>query len=273
MTEPLHELLRQLSIYSREKDVFWILGYRYDCEQSLLTICEHLATEIESKYIPLPCDKEGKPWKLHEECVCNGHTWTIDGLDDSEVLIGRILDDGCDTVVTKWENPLNLKRPTPPVLDPDGVEIKEEETLYGTGREQHRYTVQKPYSINEEVGKRFCVQCYDHDEGNVVWCDPSMLTHEQPVFDVNGVPCKVGDKVWYTDKLGGHRTIKKLVNGGVNLVGDGSQAITYGYELTHQEPDSLEKLRDDLKKSTVYAENPVLDQYIERLAALIERSA
>lgn len=73
-----------------------------------------------------------------------------------------------------------LKRPAPEVLGADGLPLNEDDTVYGTGREQHRYTVQVPYSINEAVGQRFCVQCYDHDEGNITWCDPSMLTHTPP---------------------------------------------------------------------------------------------
>lgn len=73
-----------------------------------------------------------------------------------------------------------VKRPAPEVLGADGLPLNEDDTVYGTGREQHRYTVQVPYSINEAVGQRFCVQCYDHDEGNITWCDPSMLTHTPP---------------------------------------------------------------------------------------------
>lgn len=82
--------------------------------------------------------------------------------------------------ITEWLDRWFVKRPAPKVLDADGVEIKEDDTMFGTGREQHRYTVQSPYSINKEVGERFCVRCYDHDEGNIVWCDPSMLTHREP---------------------------------------------------------------------------------------------
>lgn len=74
----------------------------------------------------------------------------------------------------------SAKRPAPEALGADGLPIKEDDTVYGTGRQQHRYTVQVPHSINEEVGERFCVQCYDHDEGNITWCDPSMLTHTPP---------------------------------------------------------------------------------------------
>lgn len=73
-----------------------------------------------------------------------------------------------------------VKRRAPEVLGADGLPLDEDDTVYGTGREQHRYTVQVPYSINEVIGQRFCVQCYDHDEGNITWCDPSMLTHTPP---------------------------------------------------------------------------------------------
>lgn len=73
-----------------------------------------------------------------------------------------------------------VKRAIPEVLGADGLPLNEDDTVYGTGREQHRYTVQVPYSINEVLGRRFCVQCYDHDEGNITWCDPSMLTHTPP---------------------------------------------------------------------------------------------
>lgn len=73
-----------------------------------------------------------------------------------------------------------VKRPAPEVLGADGLPLDEDDTVYGMGREQHRYTVQVPYSITEVLGQRFCVQCYDHDEGNITWCDPSMLTHTPP---------------------------------------------------------------------------------------------
>ncbi|WP_302796938.1 hypothetical protein [Adlercreutzia equolifaciens] len=73
-----------------------------------------------------------------------------------------------------------VKRRAPEVLGADGLPLDEDDTVYGMGREQHRYTVQVPYSINEVIGQRFCVQCYDHDEGNITWCDPSMLTHTPP---------------------------------------------------------------------------------------------
>lgn len=73
-----------------------------------------------------------------------------------------------------------VKRRAPEVLGADGLPLDEDDTVYGMDREQHRYTVQVPYSINEAVGRRFCVQCYDHDEGNITWCDTSMLTHTPP---------------------------------------------------------------------------------------------
>lgn len=76
------------------------------------------------------------------------------------------------------DSTLHLAKPK--VLDADGVPVCEEETVYGTGREQHRYTVQVPCDINPELGERFSVRCYDHNDGGIAWVDPSMLTHKEP---------------------------------------------------------------------------------------------
>lgn len=276
MTKPLHRLLRWLSIYPREEDIFWILGNRYDCEQSLPTICEHLATEIESEYIPLLCDSDGKPWKLREECVCNGYTWTIDGFDDSEVLIGRILDDGCDTVVTKWENPLNLKRPTPPVLDADGVEIKVGDVVYLADEDGSVEFIVEAlpapnfYQAVQVVSGRFYTSY-----------DPPRLTHEKPVFDANGVRICKGDTVWhvYTGQKATVTTVyrddKKRVE--VKIAG---HLMDYDpSDLTHQEPDSFTKAMDRFQ--SILEDKDGLDHETEdklwkvhkRLASLIEKDA
>lgn len=121
--------------------------------------------EIELHYLIGGADKG----RFQEVTVNRGPVWMLSftGVDHERLYR---YDSECDI----------LKRPAPEVLGADGLPLNEDDTVYGTGREQHRYTVQVPYSINDEVGERFCVQCYDHDEGNVVWCDPSMLTHTPP---------------------------------------------------------------------------------------------
>ncbi len=185
MTKPLHEQLRGIRPGSFTDDLAEIAGAEPQKKGEILgelfdrTVVA-LADRIENEYLPLPCDEEGKPWKVGDPVIdFDGSKSTITGLkwDGEEWLIlsrwgGK--DDGVTSTAS------SCKRPDPPVLDADGVEIKSDDTVYGTGREQHRYTVQVPYSINKEYGERFCVQCYDHDAGNIVWCDPSMLTHKEP---------------------------------------------------------------------------------------------
>lgn len=153
---------------------------------------------LERCALPRPRFEDGEPVQFGDEPL---YLETIDEIDfyqDGTVTIGH---DGNTFEVDPGEG---VKRPAPEVLGADGLPLNEDDTVYGTGREQHRYTVQVPYSINEEVGKRFCVQCYDHDEGNITWCDPSMLTHERPVLGADGLPIKVGETVWLTDEGNAH---------------------------------------------------------------------
>lgn len=144
-----------------------------------------------------------------------------------------------------------IKRPAPEVLGADGLPLNEDDTVYGTGREQHRYTVQVPYSINEVIGQRFCVQCYDHDEGDITWCDPSMLTHERPVLGADGKPIVVGETVyelsdgtaWQVTEL--HRSEPRI-----SVVSVGDNGVTRGgwflaSEYTHTPPETQERIDDD----------------------------
>ena len=74
----------------------------------------------------------------------------------------------------------HVKRPAPKVLDADGVEIHVGETLYGIGREQHKYEVINPHYIVAEAGEVFTCLCYDCDDGEECHCRPEMLTHTRP---------------------------------------------------------------------------------------------
>lgn len=72
-----------------------------------------------------------------------------------------------------------VKRPAPKVLDADGAEIREGETVYGTGREQHEYVVRDLCKRGSGFG-RFSILCHDVTDDKDCFCDPSQLTHERP---------------------------------------------------------------------------------------------
>lgn len=125
-----------------------------------------------------PRYEDGEPVQMGDEIAIGGGSIDV---NEAVMLLdgsGYRLLHGKDVSTSAIED--RVKRPAPEVLGADGLPLNEDDTVYGTGREQHRYTVQVPYSINDGVGERFCVQCYDHDEGNITWCDPSMLTHTPP---------------------------------------------------------------------------------------------
>lgn len=137
---------------------------------------EDFVAWLERCAIPRPRFEDGEPVQFGDD---------TDELDGVEKFI-FLRNGGCCQMQDADGNICNVfhgkrvKRRAPEVLGADGLPLDEDDTVYGMGREQHRYTVQVPYSINEVIGQRFCVQCYDHDEGNITWCDPSMLTHTPP---------------------------------------------------------------------------------------------
>lgn len=246
-----------------------------------------LKTAIDRYYLPRPLFEDGEPVQdsdLEEIggfatcCVYTDGSWKFDP--------DKFENEGNPKPWDKQQGRQGdrIKRPEQPVLDAAGVEIKEDDTVYGIGREQHRYTVQVPYSVNEELGERFCVQCYDNDDGNIVWCDPSMLTHDEPVICGDGSRINVGNKVWWDKGDFNPYTVKSLHPDNVltNHVeieaSDGARSYyVHPSHLTHREPDSYEKLRDDILEavdeleSTPYkGTHDRLLMMADRLTALIE---
>lgn len=100
------------------------------------------------------------------------------------------------------------------------------------------------------------------------------------VLDAEGVKIKVGDTVWsrmFTEARG------EMTVTGFTASKDGSNvcvntgAVYRPEELTHTEPDSLEKLRDDMRQASVewmeHSVFPPVEEWTDRLAALMERDA
>ena len=66
-----------------------------------------------------------------------------------------------------------------PVPASDGKPLREGETVWGTGREQHEYVVLGQPGLGGGAG-RFKVACHDVTDGIDCDCDPDQLTHERP---------------------------------------------------------------------------------------------
>ena len=94
------------------------------------------------------------------------------------------------------------------------------------------------------------------------------------MFDADGVEIKVGDKVWLLDGTSGvvigiDHKVKSVK---VDRI---SNPWILAYGVTHKEPDSLEKLHDDMVEAyNDWQSDPnVLVEFADRLTAIMERDA
>ena len=141
--------------------------------------------------------------------------------------------------------PDKAEPPTPKVLDADGVEIEIGDDLYSV-----------------EGMDRFHVSAIDRKGGRIAtegmfaldkWADPKMYTHRAPVLAADGKPLREGETVW--DVLGNRRfkvlgfgsdaklgefTVKTAGIDGMSLEGYSKPS-----DLTHERPDSWERLEED----------------------------
>lgn len=132
-----------------------------------------------------------------------------------------------------------------------------------------------------------CCQMQDA-EGNMLNVFPGgFVKRPAPkVLDADGVPIEVGD--WVYTEAGLRRKVAKV--GTERCLGmedwDGSPWVMFGngswmhaHDITHREPDSLERLRDDIAAYNSDFTEPgsiledALDGWAQRLTALIERGA
>lgn len=135
-----------------------------------------------------------------------------------------------------------VRRPAPKALDADGVEIRvgdEVWTDYGIG----------PFEVTRIVNAdRLRVICDDEENGHLnVY--PQGLTHRALVFAADGKPLREGETVWHVDT--GHEYVVVEPSYGDTVVVrlakyDDAEGEQYAPDqLTHQRPDSWERLEDD----------------------------
>lgn len=232
-----------------------------------------LADEIERYYIPRPRFEDGTPVQFGDEVRAENVTYKVNeiALSESNWFLrqsqAQILGGSIGSPVY---------RPNPRVLDADGVEIKVGDTVWSSMYGDNSFTVErisknpngKPIVMVEEMGSGlFPATCY----------------HERPVFDVEGVRIHNGDTVWRVEDGIKMRVIgigdEALAESCEVLTEiDGKQPFHYnGKELTHREPDSLEKLLKDMEDNPsgflLGANASLAKDWKSRLTALMERDA
>ena len=265
MKKLLHERLRELEkkacTVSFVGDGYTFALYPQEAEA--------LADEIERFYIPRPRFRDGEPVQFGDEKI----KWNTDGGWKFNAItdVGHLYAlDGRNVCAYAEMRDGFVVRQQPKVLDADGVEIEDGETLWMINHPRTRYMVE---STELSHG---CILVKDETETCELH-NPNRFTHRQPVLDADGVEINVGDTVWHT-YTGDKATVLDIHYGTKYCIQlDYGEGLTERYVcevITHKEPDSLEKLRYEMlnahDKYSIVGDSMVKG-WADRLSALIER--
>lgn len=209
-----------------------------------------------------PRFEDGEPVRVGDEFMGkDGKTYTVKQIRFMGCYFS--LYDFCDDKPQfKADYGERVKRPAPKVLDADGAEIELGDDLYSV-----------------EGGLKFHVSHIDRVSNRIAtdamfaldkWADPSMYTHRAPVLAADGRPLREGETVW--DVLGKRQfTVLEIgpdtMLGGYNVNtvgvdGMGLKGWSKPSDLTHERPDSWERLEEDVASAScpdVYCANHHID--------------
>ena len=141
----------------------------------------------------------------------------------------------------------------PVIVDADGVEIRVGGTVCGTRDMEPMKVVDID---SHECGFKH-IKCEKEGDGFWFYC-PNELTHKLPVLAADGRPLREGEHVWHVE-TGTELVVKELPKPGeyqavVVFAPPASHLTSFDPDLlTHERPDSWERLEEDAK-----SENPVL---------------
>lgn len=148
--------------------------------------------------------------------------------------------------------------------------------------------------ISEEVElDKIGIALFTKDGLNMVWFPDELVQRPEPkVLDVDGVEIKVGDKVYLVP--GKHcnafplryympgveytvvenNSLAHKENGRICISrGDSALGFPMPEQVSHREPDSYEKLRDDMMTEDKTRGISCVQGWVHRLTALMERDA
>ena len=201
-----------------------------------------------------PRFEDGEPVRIGDEVSVTVHdedgdferSMTADSISFGEH--GIIVCDPCHVV--RLLSGERVRRPAPKALDADGVEIRVGDTVYYVdGREQRVNTVAR---LTDDG----CVQFGRINEaGYVTYCEaacipPNQLTHRAPVLAADGEPLLKDETVWSVES-GTRYTVEKITDELIPVKCRsemGSTVSLHPSQLTHERPDSWERLEEDAEK-------------------------
>lgn len=160
----------------------------------------------------------------------------------------------------------------PKPRDPEGNPVHKDMEVEGG--------VVKHWSVSEDGS--WTIFDDDYEEIQCGNKDEPIRLPEPKILDADGVEINVGDTVWLTTsgkklRVDGFTPWKYVRCSNPEIDGDHEAGLNFAPEsLTHREPDSLEKLLDDID---IYVRNgwnisqPKAEEFASRLTAIMERDA
>lgn len=209
---------------------------------------------------------DGKPVVIGERMrSCGIDDCKVVGIDPANsrlILASDNIEEGKATYFT--DSAEYCHRPTPKVLDADGVEIHVGDTVCGTRDMEPMRVVD---TDSREYGfKR--IKCEKEGDGFFFYCADE-LTHKLPILAADGKPLREGEHVYHVE-TGAELVVKELPKPGeyqavVVFAPPASHLTSFDPDqLTHERPDSWERLEADAKCWV----NPTM----EERAALVRRA-
>lgn len=138
-----------------------------------------------------------------------------------------------------------VKRPEPKVLDADGAEIREKCDVWWICEGDERGVHAERLRV-ETICPNGLIECSPYNGGTWVYLEPSELYVNKPVPSSDGRPLREGDTVYHVN-TGTEYSVRSVTNGGAHLSkGDKPGGYCRAEHLTHERPDSLDRLAEDI---------------------------
>lgn len=145
-----------------------------------------------------------------------------------------------------------VKRPAPKVLDADGAEIREKCDVWWICEGDERGVHAERLRV-ETICPNGLIECSPYNGGTWVYLEPSELYVNKPVPSSDGRPLREGDYVWDMGGNGPYEVVGFTKSGYVRIKSDfGLEQSAFCERLTHERPDSWERLEEDATRLSPY---------------------
>ncbi len=202
---------------------------------------------VEARLMPedteWPRFEDGEPVRIGDEISRRDEGGVVNSIElqDGGYFTLHAADGAEDWIILQYFPGERVRRPAPKVYDADGAEIREGDTVW------HVHDLDKFTVTNSNNGENLSVSCMGED-GKEYCCYPNGLTHRAPVPAADGKPLREGETVY--DKDTGDRFEVDGFSDGYVMCTDidacESDLEILPSQLTHERPDSLDKLAEDI---------------------------